>query len=570
MLDLPLRGDVVARRWWLVGMATYLTLASVFVITLASSTGSGGIGEIIGMGSRRNYTVAALVIGGILLVAVTFAGVFWEIYESRVGLRDEEADVEWVRTHGRRGLGLVFAEPRDRERLFAAGERMIPHEDQTIETLVDDRVWHVEQARRNPAASGVSPEELRGIAQQRTLRFGSFARYAASLLLLLAVLGTFAGVKTALPELIDAVASAGTDSSSASSIVGPLQAVADAFGGNALALIGAIAVGLAGHGMAVGRRHFLERLEIVSVKFIYGEESAQTTDSLQAAVHALRRTAEEFRSSNGALLGIQAGLESLGSEFNKSISTLDDRIVQALTQQERGMYERTATRMQEVERRVGELADAVRGNALQYTALIDQVGGRTQESRVALQQMQQANERLTQALEGLLSLGEASRSASAEVTSNVRTLVRGTKAVQEQIAVLGDGIRVAQPVIDQLDTSLRTSVAALQGLESRALENWQRVGDQLVAQLGQGLKDVARSRETHPSMMERVVPGDGGGGMDREALGVLRRIAASLDDERDRSDARWRLAIRTLTVGAAVALVIAAARLGWLAMLWPW
>lgn len=584
MLDLPQRGDRIALRWWGVGVAAYLGLSLVFVVTLLSQGGRApaagadsaavradtlrrGFGEIVGLGHDPNYTVAALVIAGIALVAVTLVLVLQEIYEPRIGLRDEEQDVEWVRRHGREGLGLVFAVPAERDRLFAAGERSIPHEKQTVETLVDDRVWHVIQARRNPAASGVSPEELRGIAQQRTLRFGSFARYASSLLLLLAVLGTFAGVKTALPELITALSTAGTDTGS---VVAPLQKVADAFGGNALALIGAIAVGLAGHGMAVGRRHFLERLEIVSVKYIYGDESAQTTDTLQAAVHALRRTADEFKSSNGALLGIEASLETLGSDFKSAISTLDDRIVQALTQQEKGMYERTSTRLQEVEKYVGELADAVRGNALQYTALIDQVGARASESRGALGEMQRANERLTQALEGLLALGTASKEASDEVRTNVRVLVEGTAAVQERIDALTSGITVAQPAIDQLDGALRAAVGSLEGMERRAQESWGRVGDQLVQRLGEGLRALAPAA---PAPMPVVHDRPGvveGGAANPETVSLLRRIAAALDDQREREARRWRIATRVGIVAAAGGLVAVAAAQGWLAALWPW
>jgi type IV secretory pathway VirB2 component (pilin) len=567
ILDLPRRGDVIASRWLLGGLITYVTLALVFVVTLLAG-GQTSPGEIIGLGKGQpNYTVAALVLGGILLVGVTFGGMFFEIYEARTGLRDEEQDVEWVRKHGREGVGLVFADPMERDGLFAAGERSVPHESQTIETLVDDRVWHVQQARRNPTGAGVSPEELRGIAQQRTQRYGSFARYAASLLLLLAVLGTFAGVKTALPALIRAVATAGTDTSS---IVAPLQAVADAFGGNALALIGAIAVGLAGHGMAVGRRHFLERLEIVSVKFIYGAESAQTTDTLQAAVHALQRTASEFQSSNGALLGIEAALEALGSEFNKAISTLDDRIIQALTQQERALHEQTARGMQAVEKHVGELSDAVRTNALQYTAIIDQVGARTEESRAALQEMKQANERLTQALDGVLALGEASRSASEEVKTNVRALIRGSKAVEERVEALTQGITVAQPAIGALDGSLRTTVAALEGMERRAVENWERVGQRVVAVLDERLAEVARPAAPLPLAARVAVQGDGGGaGVDREALTVLRRIASGLDEERERSAERWRLVTRGFAA-ASVAVVVLAAGLSWLAGVWHW
>jgi hypothetical protein len=64
----------------------------------------------------------------------------------------------------------------------------------------------VHQAQLEGGGGHMPVEELRGIAETRTASFGREARFASSLLLLLAVLGTFAGVKTALPSLIDTIA----------------------------------------------------------------------------------------------------------------------------------------------------------------------------------------------------------------------------------------------------------------------------------------------------------------------------------------------------------------------------
>mgnify|MGYP006146001245 CR=1 FL=1 len=48
----------------------------------------------------------------------------------------------------------------------------------------------------------------------------------------------------------------------------------------------------------------------------------------QALSLALNHTAQEIQNSTGALLGIEGGLETLGSEFKSAIRTLDDRITQ--------------------------------------------------------------------------------------------------------------------------------------------------------------------------------------------------------------------------------------------------
>jgi hypothetical protein len=139
----------------------------------------------------------------------------------------------------------------------------------------------------------VIPAELRGIAEVRTAAYGAFARYASSLLLLLAVLGTFAGVKTALPELITAI---GSNTNDTTGLVNALSAVASAFGGNALALVGAVAVGLMAQGLSLGRRNLLERLELVSAEYLYGRTVAAEASPLQGAIVALRDTAVQMQS----------------------------------------------------------------------------------------------------------------------------------------------------------------------------------------------------------------------------------------------------------------------------------
>src|SRR5690606_26542758 len=142
--------------------------------------------------------------------------------------------------------------------------------------------------------------------------------------------------KTALPGLIEAVSVSnqpGADLASGS-IVEPLRAVADAFGANALALIGATAGRLMGHGVATGRRNLLERLEWVSAEYIYGTRQMDSVDPLRTAVDAMRETVERVRETSGSLLGIEGGLAALGQQFAGAFESLDERLTMIIEQQD--------------------------------------------------------------------------------------------------------------------------------------------------------------------------------------------------------------------------------------------
>ena len=425
MIGLPPRGDRPARLYLAAGTAFYLVFALMFIASLLRDREDRGraLLELFGVADGVNWIILVLIVAGILLTA----GAAWTVWRDAGLLRQEEDDVDWVLHRRREGLMLVFAPAGEREARFARGERSIrPGEPAHVETLVDDRVRRVHQARTGGEAVHMPVEELRGIAETRTAGYGHVARFVSSLLLLLAVLGTFAGVKTALPSLIDAVG----DGARPDSIVGPLRAVADAFGGNALALVGAIAVGLMAQGLAVGRRNLLERLELASAEYIYDNRRTQNADPLLAAVETLSATAGEVHNASTAFLGIEGSLESLSESFRAAFGSLNETLSEVMAQQDEQLHRRTAQALGGLEVRVAALADAVRGNTASYQGLVDRIAERTAESREAVQQMQGASDALGRALQGILALGTASTTASTRLEEGMATLVEGTQRVE--------------------------------------------------------------------------------------------------------------------------------------------
>jgi hypothetical protein len=225
--------------------------------------------------------------------------------------------------------------------------------------------------------------------------------------LLLAVLGTFAGVKTAMPGLIKAVSASEqpsgqspdlpTGSSSAPSTTDALQAVAGAFGGNALALIGAIVLGLMAQGISFGRRDLLQRLELAS-ETLYKGVRVRSANPLESAVHALDRTAREFKESNGALLGLESQMQQLGEQLRTSFAGLEDRLSDLVNRHETDLYDRTSETLQAVHNKMGDLTDAVAASARTYIGISEALALRAEESRRAIAEMRESNIALTRAL----------------------------------------------------------------------------------------------------------------------------------------------------------------------------
>lgn len=524
MIQPPVRGDVPARRWFAFGALFYLLFALLLVGTLLAASHQAPLAALMQMlglgGAHWNLSLFVLVIGGILLTGRAALMVWSDIRT----LAREEEDVEWVLETEERGVALVFLDPAERKKRFAAGEYSLPRDVRVeVETLLDDRVRRVFEAAQASGATHVPVDELRGIAEKRTARLGGFARFASSLLLLLAVLGTFAGVKTALPSLIDAISATsatpatggGAAASVETSLVGPLRAVADAFGGNALALVGAIAVGLMAQGLAAGRRNLLERLELVSAEYIYDRRRSGSADPLRVAVETLADTAGEVRDATHSLSGIEGELQGLSEAFREAFDSLNERLTDIVVQQDGLLHQRTSETLDQLGRHVAALAGTVDANTRCYAGIVDRVGERSAEAREALERMEQANRALAHALEGINRLGDTSGQAAAAVEERLKAIGVGTTQVLERMGDVAAGVELARPALAQVEASLRSASERIATIDERASKAWAAAAEQVQQRL------------------EKLVTAQGAsvspGGMSPDALSLLRRIAAGVE-----------------------------------------
>lgn len=573
MIEPPSRGDRFATGWLIAGVVLYAVLALVFVGGLLTEEQDVAeqLLELVGLGEARNWSLFVLVFGGVILTMVATLTVAFDV--KRIKL--EEDDIDWILLHGREGAPLVLAAHGEREERLRRGELSMPTgPDARVETLIDDRVRRAHSVLLRGGVAAIPVEELRIIAERRTARWGAFARYASSLLLLLAVLGTFAGVKTALPQLIEAVAETGARlpgeeqssrlsasattaassveapaSSQAANLTGSLQAVSDAFGGNALALIGAIAVGLMAQGIGVGRRHLLERLELASDRYIYGDNSANSADPLRAAIHTLSETAQEIRNSSGALLGIEGGLEALGVEFKSAIRSLDDRLTQILHHQESGLYERTASVLEELQNRISSMSAVLDANTRLYAGLVDGIGERAAQSNLAISELQKTNVQLAQALEGTVRLGEAATKSRESLEGSSKLLVDSTVEVSRHLEGVSVAVAELGPGLVDVQTALRDTANRVQRIDEQSAIAWAKVGEQV----GNKLEELAVAIERTPNSS----------GHSRHTDALLQQIVRNTMPGGSGRTPRWELALLPLTgTLSGIAVIYLLARFG--------
>jgi ABC-type transporter Mla subunit MlaD len=461
-----------------------------------------------------------------------------------------------------------------------------------VETLMDDRVRRLLE-KASDAYVRVSPEELRAIAETRTARLGAFARYASSLLLLLAVLGTFAGVKTALPGLIDAVSKTGAGRIGTGDITAPLRAVADAFGGNALALVGAIAVGLMAQGVSTGRRNLLERLELVSTEFLYGTLQGGSVDPLVEAVHELNATAESVRQTGTAIAGVEDAIVGLGATFDGAFARLNEQLVEVAERQDEALHERTSADVRELQRRVTALAGVVEQNTRTYQGIVDTVDERARESRAAIDLVRQSAGSLQEALQSVAAFQASAHRTSEEVqqtlkglqagvretleglTGGVRetlgALLQGSEAAAGRMEAVAAAVAQAQPAIDGVEGLLRSVSEHVATIDQRASTAWSSASNDVNARIAELLREVRSSngRASAEVVHAPAAAAPAPLARDPEVLALLRRLAEAAEAQRTPSRTTafaygvGTVAALALAYGAFLATGALTARMGW-------
>jgi DNA-binding PadR family transcriptional regulator len=340
------------------------------------------------------------------------------------------------------------------------------------ESLFVERIRQVGRYSNDPGAPRDLPERLRREALWRTDRYGVGSRFIASSLLLLAVIGTFAGMKEALPGLVTAIeqylAAAGSGSELArSGIIDALAPVAAAFGANFLALVGALAMALIAFAIRSERRAFLIALERTSADHLYKliPAGADAT-ALGRAVSEMSRSVGAVSAIGDQIGGLQGDIRELQRSLVGAIEGLHTSFNDSIRRQSIDIQAQLTETVGRVATSLGEVTDALAITSVSYQGLVKGLEERDLGLTKATQALTDSGDRTLHALTG----------ATSELASAVNQIgVVGTAIVGETRKTATAHEKRATELLESLD-SVASSVATVAG-EVSALASRDQMDD---------------------------------------------------------------------------------------------
>jgi hypothetical protein len=381
------------------------------------------------------------------------------------------------------------------------------------ETLLTERAQRIVEVadRGGGTAEGVRAS-LRARASGKAASIGAVSRFIGSLLLLLAVIGTFAGMKTALPALSEAVqfprssvvAPAGGTTGEGidrGNIRDALSGVADAFGANFLALIGAFSLALMSFGATVDRRRLLVDLERVSDDELYSVLTSSTdAKAFERLVDNLREGIHEIASVGEGLGDLRGAIGDFQSTLGHAIESLETSLTGQFQQRLLSVHSDMARKVESVVADVGKISGAMVATSVAYEGLVQEIKQRDQELKTSAADIK------TQAINLATSTAETAgrfdRASLAMSDANAAVL-KNLEALQTQAGVVERGLVTARSLATgATDVSAAASLAADQVATASAGLS------KLATQIGEGLRtlhtDTAEAERAFSDAAERL------------------------------------------------------------------
>ena len=366
------------------------------------------------------------------------------------------------------------------------------------DTITAHRADGLAEFRRINASAPHARELLRAQAGVEFARFGTRTRFIASSLLLLAVIGTFVGMKTAIPNLAQAIrygsdsgATSGSASVNTSTIQSALEEVANAFGSNFLAILGALALGVAAYGAAADRRRLMVSLEQESERTLYKPLNAK--DDLPA----IKQLIEEFRINVRDVASVSAGVSDLRSAIISFQSTLKTTIegLQAsfTTGFQRNLIDnqkKIATEMTTLVASVAEISQSLGKSADAHTALVGEVGERNTAFNASIAAFRESGDRISSAI-GFA--GNAVQGAAQQLGRSAETLANA-----------GNEITTLVGAVDRLSGAAAKSIATTQDGIDSVLDGQRKLTVETAAHVERALASIASAGATARDFYSRA------------------------------------------------------------------
>ena len=324
------------------------------------------------------------------------------------------------------------------------------------DTLLTERAQRVaEFADRNGGAAEGLRASLRTRAAGQAASVGAVSRFIGSMLLLLAVIGTFAGMKTALPALSEAVRFPGSPTASPpttatgeaidrANIRDALSGVADAFGANFLALIGAFSLAVMSFGATVDRRRLLVDLDRVSDEDLFSVIASGTdAQAFELLLGNLREGIHEIATVGEGLGDLRGAIANFQSTLGHAIESLETSLTGQFQQRLLSVHSDMAKKVESVVVDVAKISGAMAATSVAYEGLVQEIKQRENELTTSAADIKV--EAINLVKRTAETAGHFDRAAVGVSEANA-ALVRNLEALQTQAEVVEHGLAAVHSI----------------------------------------------------------------------------------------------------------------------------
>ena len=339
------------------------------------------------------------------------------------------------------------------------------------DTLLTERAQKViELADRGGGAAEGLRASLRTRAAGKASSVGAVSRFIGSLLLLLAVIGTFAGMKTALPALSEAVRF--PESTAASPPTSPtgegivranirdaLSGVADAFGANFLALIGAFSLAVMSFGATVDRRRLLVDLDRVLDEDLFSVIASGTdAKAFELLLGNLREGIHEIATVGEGLGDLRGAIANFQSTLGHAIESLETSLTGQFQQRLLSVHSDMAKKVESVVVDVAKISGAMAATSVAYEGLVQEIKQRENELTTSASDIKvEAINLMKRTAE---TAGRFDRAATAVSEANA-ALVKNLDALKTQAVVVEHGLAAAHSIATSASNLSASAVQAV-------------------------------------------------------------------------------------------------------------
>jgi hypothetical protein len=344
-------------------------------------------------------------------------------------------------------------------------------------TAVGQRVAAVEEALSLQRVEREFRQSQRALAATTLSAIGTLTKFGSSALLVLAVMGTFAGMRSALPKLVESIGLAGSAdvAAGASSITQSLMLIGEAFGANFVALFGSLVLAIASFGASLERRALLTSLELVSERRLYRRLPTDADASeLQKAVNEMRQSVNAVADVASSITSLSAGIESLQRVLSETLSQMHSSFSTTMQQQSTRLQQEISVSVSRVVETLSVTTEALQGTSVAYQGLVRGLEERDLGVQTASAALSKTCERFSSLESQLISVADRTLTFQREALANSERQSKDaglmSAAIAQHASTVGQSIAEHSEKLQQVSEQF-VAAARSQGEVATAAES---------------------------------------------------------------------------------------------------